>query len=764
MRWLAFLSLVLPFCTAYPSQSRGTFVQLFEWKWSDIATECENYLGPYGYSAVQVSPPQDHIILSSVANNPGYPWWQRYQPVSYIVNSRSGTDAQFQDMVKRCSKVGVQVYVDLVINHMTGNTQKSTNTGVSSSAGSSFDATTRSFPTAGYTSADFHSCPSGTTASNDGSIGYNCVSNNCNIDWGNENRQGVQYCQLSGLTDLKSEAANVISKIQAYINKLISYGVMGFRIDAAKHIPTVHLQTIINGLNSLPTSNYNPSGSGVVTKPYITQEVDGDSSVPASWYEGMYTDGRGTITELNSGRVLSNAFWYNGNGYNGISSLYGYGLTTGMVPSQYGVSFVDNHDTNRCSIDNCGSGENNGILSYPLQNYGSCAPYCNSRSWETAQAFSIAHPYGYPMITSSYSFGAGQSSNGPPSDASGNTNSLSCTSATSCNFLVEHRLGTVLPMVEFRNTAWGKQNSGSSTMMDYWWVYNYGQSGQNLNMAGFSRTGSSTVSFGAIVINNDHPSAETLNSNVVVGMPAGRYCDIITGYLNTAGTGCTSRGTSTGGAKLVTVVLNTVSGANQNYANFIINPSNGEPRTMAIHLGSDSHILTNPVPPTLKVGLLRTRIVLAYGTTSPVYVYGGIDYSARHGCSTSLVLANNPCAIDYTPTVGGSSTRLSWANGYTTSHVNANGQQYNILDVTMNCAQSEKGWLEVKYAVGSTWENNIANSATDKVIYANGNSGYDYTIVPRKGSTNHWIACGYNNIISWQTTGSTITTDYSRNL
>ena len=30
------------------------FVQLFEWDWNDIAAECENVLGPAGYTAVQV--------------------------------------------------------------------------------------------------------------------------------------------------------------------------------------------------------------------------------------------------------------------------------------------------------------------------------------------------------------------------------------------------------------------------------------------------------------------------------------------------------------------------------------------------------------------------------------------------------------------------------------------------------------------------------------------------------------------------------------
>lgn len=34
---------------------RSTIVHLFEWKWNDIALECERFLGPKGIGGVQVS-------------------------------------------------------------------------------------------------------------------------------------------------------------------------------------------------------------------------------------------------------------------------------------------------------------------------------------------------------------------------------------------------------------------------------------------------------------------------------------------------------------------------------------------------------------------------------------------------------------------------------------------------------------------------------------------------------------------------------------
>ena len=58
----------------------------------------------------QVSPPMEHVVL------PGdnYPWWQRYQPVSYKLYSRSGNEDQFADMVKRCNKVGVRYRLQVI--------------------------------------------------------------------------------------------------------------------------------------------------------------------------------------------------------------------------------------------------------------------------------------------------------------------------------------------------------------------------------------------------------------------------------------------------------------------------------------------------------------------------------------------------------------------------------------------------------------------------------------------------------------------------
>ncbi|KAL3246379.1 hypothetical protein MRX96_017842 [Rhipicephalus microplus] len=53
---------------------------------------------------------------------------------SYKIGTRSGNETQFRDMVRRCNEAGVRVYVDVVINHMSGPLQIKKGT-----AGSSFN-------------------------------------------------------------------------------------------------------------------------------------------------------------------------------------------------------------------------------------------------------------------------------------------------------------------------------------------------------------------------------------------------------------------------------------------------------------------------------------------------------------------------------------------------------------------------------------------------------------------------------------------------
>jgi alpha-amylase len=43
-----------------------------------------------------------------------------YQPTSYKLEGRHGTREELRDMIQHCRSVGVRVYADAVINHMSG--------------------------------------------------------------------------------------------------------------------------------------------------------------------------------------------------------------------------------------------------------------------------------------------------------------------------------------------------------------------------------------------------------------------------------------------------------------------------------------------------------------------------------------------------------------------------------------------------------------------------------------------------------------------
>ena len=49
------------------AHNRVAIVHLFEWKWSDVAAECERFLAPMGYCGVQVE--NKHYIKDFLSNN-----------------------------------------------------------------------------------------------------------------------------------------------------------------------------------------------------------------------------------------------------------------------------------------------------------------------------------------------------------------------------------------------------------------------------------------------------------------------------------------------------------------------------------------------------------------------------------------------------------------------------------------------------------------------------------------------------------------------
>lgn len=127
---------------------RNGIVHLFEWKFNDIAVECERFLASTGYGGIQVSPITENVIVEK------RPWWERYQPISYHIVTRSGNESEFKSMVERCNRVGVRIYVDMVFNHMTGKGGDIIGTGGTTANTKNFD-----YPGIPFGPGDFHEPP-----------------------------------------------------------------------------------------------------------------------------------------------------------------------------------------------------------------------------------------------------------------------------------------------------------------------------------------------------------------------------------------------------------------------------------------------------------------------------------------------------------------------------------------------------------------------------------------------------------------------------
>ncbi|GAA3478970.1 carbohydrate-binding module family 20 domain-containing protein [Streptomyces yanii] len=361
-------ALVAPTTTAQASTpgDKDVTAVLFEWKFDSVAKACTDSLGPAGYGYVQVSPPQEHIQ--------GSQWWTSYQPVSYKIAGRLGDRTAFAHMVSTCHSAGVKVVADSVINHMAAGS--GTGTG-----GSSY--TKYNYPGL-YSSYDMDDC----TAQ---------ISNY-------QDRANVQNCELVGLADLDTGEDYVRGKIAGYLNDLLSLGVDGFRIDAAKHIPANDLANIKSRLTD--------SGA------YWKQEAiyGAGEAVSPDEYAGT-----GDVQEFRYARSLKQVF----NNEN-LAYLKNFGEGWGFMASSKTAVFVDNHDTERG---------------------GDTLNYKDGANYTLANVFMLAWPYGSPDIHSGYEWSDKDA--GPPNGGTVNA-------CYSDGWKCQHAWPQISSMVGFRNTARGE--------------------------------------------------------------------------------------------------------------------------------------------------------------------------------------------------------------------------------------------------------------------------------------------------------------------
>lgn len=479
---------VVPAVNPHAAPAGGVFVHLFEWRWADIEKECA-YLAQKGYTGVQVSPPNEHLVPIADQGAPAsdYPWWARYQPVTHDVSkftSRSGTWAEFQGMVNTCNNLGVAIYVDAVINHMAYYEVPS---GVGAgTAGTPYDSdqATRYYGTQ-YAAVDFHT--------------------DCNIS-SYADRLQVQTCRLSGLPDLNTGRAATQDKLRAYLQALINAGVKGFRIDGAKHIAASEIEAVLNGL----TGDF-----------YVFQEVI-DQSSDERVRDWEYTPS-GDVTEFAYPFYLGDKFDDSCGGT--LSQLQN--LEASMLPTRFAQVFTDNHDNQR------GHGVGSGCV----------VDHRDGQEHLLANIFALAYPYGYPSVMSSYYWQASPTDNtfdsyGPPT-VSGPPGSDGATlpvyvdaDSTPDNCAASFTLGKWA--CEHRRTA-------EANMVGFRWVTR-GQSVTNWQNIAANHIAFGLGAKGFVSINQTGSAATPVYQT---GMPEGIYCDIVKYDFLPASGQCVLPGTST---------------------------------------------------------------------------------------------------------------------------------------------------------------------------------------------------------------------------
>jgi alpha-amylase len=334
-----------------------TSVQMFRWKWNDIAKECTNWLGPQGYGAVQISPPHASRKLDF--------WYDVYQAVNYTrLDSRMGTEAELQAMINTCHAAKVRIYADVVVNQMADGAGTGTATD-----GSSWNAATQSYPH--FSAPDFHAA---------------CVIQGG--DYSLADRTKVTSCRLNNLPDLNTGASYVQGQIRNYLNKLVAMGVDGVRLDAAKHMAPGDIAGFLNGV-----SRTTKAGEPL----WFTQEVIPDSGVKANAYLAT-----GSVNEFHYVYAMKEMF-QNVNGA-AVADLprfmgspgAGWGGTWGFIPSDKATVFINNWDSERGEHAPSSLVASN-FTGVPNDTQG-------TKRYQLANVLMLAWPYGAAQVHSGFRF------------------------------------------------------------------------------------------------------------------------------------------------------------------------------------------------------------------------------------------------------------------------------------------------------------------------------------------------------------------------
>nr|XP_018902421.1 PREDICTED: alpha-amylase A-like [Bemisia tabaci] len=421
---------------------RRVVVQLFEWPFDDIREECRNILGPQKFGAVLVSSVTENAAFKINLNGRHVrPWYERYQIISWDIRSRLGTEQQFKSMVEECNKHDVSTFFD---GDVVG------------AAGTHANVKTKTYPGLGYTSKNFHEA--------------------CPMDF--DDRIAVRVCELEHLQDVNQTQPYVQNKIVSFLNKLIDFGVAGFRIDAAKHMWPEDLRNIYSRLKNVSLDD-----GKIQMRPIWMLENFDDDGLYQEDYKDIASEYDFAFQRLVTAVIK--------NGVKNMSSIHTYAKNP-IYKSKTRQDFGTNHDLQRLFWDGYWEAPN------------------ISEVQQAINSFMLTFSRETPNIFSGYSYAVTEGAIGPPSDRWFNIISpQNCTDGWMC----DHRYKSLLWIIKYFT------NFVQDAPVESWWSeWPNGTPYQ----AAFTRGQK-----GFAVFNAD---TEPLHHTFQVPLPAGVYCDLATGF------------------------------------------------------------------------------------------------------------------------------------------------------------------------------------------------------------------------------------------
>lgn len=317
----------------------GTILHCFSWSFNTIKDNLPA-IKEAGFTAIQTSPANaiagegkniPKKLIGNLDNGSDGMWWWHYQPTDWkIGNWQLGTREEFRAMCEAADKLGIQVIVDVVPNHTSGDFSQISPDFVNAVGG---------WEEMYHNNADINISTNPPIAGPNGGIGHY----NTRIEYTSKN--------LVGLPDINTENPRFQAYFLNYLNDLIACGADGFRYDTGKHIALpgeeMDPKTIYKG----QSNNFWPVVTGKekvvigntttelsTTNLFIYGEILQGDGLPQEHYTNYVY-----MTANNYGKTLSHQLGINDNNNSTLptGSLLNWGHPT---PDKI-VTWVESHDT-----------------------------------------------------------------------------------------------------------------------------------------------------------------------------------------------------------------------------------------------------------------------------------------------------------------------------------------------------------------------------------------------------------------------------------